>query len=93
MALRYANQSRATQLDGHYEIVSLTGTLSRNGSHLHASVSDSTGKTLGGHLMAGGEVYTTVELVIGVLPQLSFQREHDPESGYRELVVRQRSDP
>lgn len=91
VSLRFANQNETTQLEGKHEIVSLSGTLSRNGSHLHVSVSDSTGKTIGGHLTPGGEVFTTVELVIGVLPELMFQREHDPASGFRELVVRKQN--
>lgn len=88
VALRYADRPEATQVAGKQEIVSLSGTLSRLGSHLHMSVSDGQGQTRGGHLMAGCQVYTTVELVIGVLPGLRFERELDPQSGYRELVVR-----
>lgn len=33
--LRFANQPNGTQLNGHFEIVSLTGTLSTNRCHLH----------------------------------------------------------
>lgn len=51
--LRLANQENATVYRGHFEIVSLVGTLSINGSHLHLAVSDSTGRTLGGHLLDG----------------------------------------
>ena len=91
VAMRYANQPEAVLLDGKHEVVSLSGTLSRNGSHLHLSVADSQGKTVGGHLMPGGKVFTTLEIVVGVFPQLSFRREMDPESGYRELTVRGKS--
>ncbi len=91
-ALRFANQPEAVLLNGKYEVVSLSGTLSRNGSHLHMSIADGQGKTVGGHLMPGGEVFTTLEIVIGVLPQLNFVREMDQESGFRELVVRNRVD-
>lgn len=90
VALRLANQDGPTHYSGHFEIVSLVGTLSTNGSHVHLSVSDSTGRTLGGHLMAGCRVYTTAELVVGVLPDLVFTRENDPTFGYKELVVRKR---
>jgi hypothetical protein len=93
VALRFANQPRARVLDGKFEIVSLSGTLSRNRSHLHASVSDGQGRTTGGHLMPGGEVFTTVEITIGILPQLNFVRALDPESGYPELVIRKRDEP
>lgn len=85
--LRLANQSRPTVYQGHFEIVSLVGTLSVNGSHLHLSFADSTGRTLGGHLLDGNRIYTTAELVLGVLDDVDFRRETDPVSTYQELVV------
>jgi predicted DNA-binding protein with PD1-like motif len=85
--LRLANQEGPTEYKGHFEVVSLVGTLSMNGSHLHLAVSDSTGRTIGGHLLDGNLVYTTMELVIGVLEELDFRRETDPISTYQELVV------
>lgn len=86
--LRLANQEGPTVLRGHFEIVSLVGTLSAGGSHLHLAVSDSTGRTIGGHLLDGCRVYTTAEIVLGELPALEFGRETDPTFGYQELVVR-----
>ena len=86
--LRLANQENGTEYRGHFEIVSLVGTLSVNGSHLHLAVADSTGRTLGGHLLDGCRVYTTAEIVLGELPALEFRRETDPTFGYRELTVR-----
>nr|WP_293836205.1 PPC domain-containing DNA-binding protein [uncultured Arsenicibacter sp.] len=86
--LRLANQEKATHWQGHFEIVSLVGTLSANGSHLHLSVSDSTGRTIGGHLWEGCKIYTTAEIVIGVLTDVVFAREPDPTFGYKELVVK-----
>jgi predicted DNA-binding protein with PD1-like motif len=89
VTLRLANQEGPTHYHGHFEIVSLVGTLSATGgSHLHLSVSDSTGRTLGGHLLDGCRVYTTAELVLGELPALAFTRDIDPTFGYRELTVR-----
>ncbi|MBR7949399.1 DNA-binding protein [Microvirga sp. STR05] len=85
--LRLANQEGPSVYRGHFEIVSLVGTLSINGSHVHLSVSDSTGRTLGGHLLAGNIIYTTAELVLGVLDDVEFRRETDPTFGYRELTV------
>jgi predicted DNA-binding protein with PD1-like motif len=85
--LRLANQEGPTEYRGHLEIVSLVGTLSTNGSHLHLAVSDSTGRTMGGHLLDGCRVYTTAEIVLGELPGLDFRREVDPTFGYQELVV------
>jgi uncharacterized protein len=85
--LRLANQENPSVYGGHFEIVSLVGTLSTSGSHLHLAVSDSTGRTLGGHLLDGNLVYTTAELVLGVLDDVEFRREPDPTFGYRELTV------
>jgi predicted DNA-binding protein with PD1-like motif len=85
--LRLANQEGPTEYRGHFEIVSLVGTLSINGSHLHLSIADSTGHTLGGHLLDGCRVYTTAEIVLGELPALEFRRETDPAFGYKELTV------
>lgn len=90
VAMRLANQDGPSVWQGHFEIVSLVGTLSVNGSHLHLSVSDPTGKTLGGHLLEGCKIYTTAEVVIGIMPDMVFTREPDPAFGYRELVVRKR---
>ncbi|HEX8659719.1 MAG TPA: PPC domain-containing DNA-binding protein [Hymenobacter sp.] len=86
--LRLANQEVPSVYKGHFEIVSLVGTLSTNGSHLHLAVADSTGRTIGGHLLDGCRVYTTAEIVLGELPALEFTRETDPAFGYQELVVR-----
>ncbi len=85
--LRLANQEAGEKYEGHFEIVSLVGTLSTNGSHLHASIADSTGKTTGGHLLEGCTVYTTAEIVIGSLPDMVYRREPESASGYNELKV------
>jgi len=89
-AIRFADQNEATILTEKFEIVSLSGTLSKHSSHLHLAISDGTGKTLGGHLMEGCLIYTTAEIVIGVLPDLKFLREYDQASGYRELMIYRR---
>lgn len=91
--LRLANQEGPSVYKGHFEIVSLVGTLSTNGSHLHLAVSDSTGRTIGGHLLDGCRVYTTAEIVLGELPQLDFRRETDATFGYKELVVHPAAGP
>nr|WP_230688363.1 PPC domain-containing DNA-binding protein [Hymenobacter jeongseonensis] len=85
--LRLANQEGPSVYRGHFEIVSLVGTLSTNGSHLHLAVADSTGRTIGGHLLDGCVVYTTAEIVVGELPALEFRRETDSTFGYKELEV------
>ncbi|MEY2408319.1 MAG: uncharacterized protein QOF48_989 [Verrucomicrobiota bacterium] len=90
-ALRYANQSEATVLEGKFEITSLVGTISRNGSHLHAQLADGQGRSMGGHVLEGCRIYTTAEVVLGILTDVSFWREPDPVTGYRELVIRPRA--
>ena len=66
---------------------SLTGTLAQSASHLHISISDDAGKVIGGNLKEGSLIYTTAEIVIGVLPEVIFQRETDATYGFKELVV------
>lgn len=86
-AIRFADQKDITTLAGPFEIVSFSGTISADGSHLHISVADGTGRTIGGHLGAGSTVYTTAEIVIGDLSGSRFRREIDPGTTYKELVV------
>jgi len=85
--LRLAARPETTLYEDNFEIVSLTGTLCPDGSHLHISISDGRGVTLGGHLQNGNIVRTTAELVIGELEGVSFSRLPDPQTGYDELVV------
>ena len=86
--LRFANQPQPTRIDGPLEILSLSGTLSKHGAHLHLSVADGDGKMTGGHLKQGSAIYTTAEIVLGVYPDMVFDRELDETYGYKELVVR-----
>ena len=86
--IRFANQPEGSKGSGHFEIVSLTGTVSVNGSHIHISISDSTGKTIGGHLLNGNLVYTTAEIVIQESEELVFTREKDGSTPWEELRVK-----
>jgi predicted DNA-binding protein with PD1-like motif len=88
--IRFANQPDGTFKKGFFEIVSLTGTFDQDTSHIHISVSDGNGNTIGGHLMNNNLVYTTVELVVVELTDLEFTRETDPTYGYQELVIKKR---
>jgi predicted DNA-binding protein with PD1-like motif len=85
--LRLAGATEATAIHGELEIVSLSGTLSPDGAHLHITVADSSGTVIGGHLCAGSLVRTTAELVVGLLPEWRFRRELDPATGYAELRI------
>src|SRR6266508_4422610 len=62
--LRLANREYYSDYDGYFEIVSITGTVSIHGSHLHISVSDGDGRTMCGHLESGWKIYTTAEIVL-----------------------------
>ncbi|GCC49899.1 DUF296 domain-containing protein [Chryseotalea sanaruensis] len=86
--IRYANQGTPTLISGHFEILSLVGTLSINGTHLHITVADGEGNCKGGHLTKGSTIYTTAEIVLGVLPEIRYLRELDSTYGYKELVVK-----
>lgn len=88
--LRLANRSFYNEYEGHFEIVSMTGTVSVHGSHLHISISDGDGKTIGGHLVSGCKIYTTAEIVIAEFEDVVYKRElYENDSGYEELVVYQ----
>ena len=86
--LRYADAADATLLAGPLEIVSLSGSLSAAGAHLHVSVSDTAGRVFGGHLCHGSTVRTTAEVLLALLPRGMLTREHDALTGFSELVVR-----
>jgi len=85
--LRFAGRDEIIVLRSSLEILSLSGTLSPDGAHLHMAVADSRGAVIGGHLCAGSLVRTTAELVVGLLPGWSFRRQLDPASGYAELKI------
>ena len=88
--LRLANREHYSEYDGHFEIVSMTGTISVYGSHLHMSISDGNGKTIGGHLVPGCKIYTTAEMVLGIFEDVVYKREFAEDSGYEELDIKPR---
>lgn len=89
--LRLANREYYNHYEGHFEIVSLTGTVSTHGSHLHIAISDGEGRTTGGHLLSGCRVYTTAEIVLANFEDQVYQRQVlEDDSGYEELVVLQK---
>jgi len=87
--IRMAGADQPTELRGDLEILTLAGSLSPTASHLHMSVSDAQGRVAGGHVSPGCIVRTTAEILLALLPQHEFSREHDPQSGYPELVIRE----
>ena len=88
VTLDFANREYHSEFDGHFEIVSMTGIVSIHGSHLHISVSDGDGRTMGGHLVPGCKIYTTAEIVLAVFDDVVYKRElYENDSGYEELAV------
>ncbi|KAM4713686.1 bifunctional protein GlmU-like [Anableps anableps] len=85
------NTNEVLHLSGRFEIVSLVGTLNRD-AHVHISLSDPDGRTVGGHVLGDLEVFTTAEVVIGDAVDLQFSREMDRRTGFPELVVLARSE-
>jgi predicted DNA-binding protein with PD1-like motif len=88
--IRFANQPDGSKGEGHFEIVSLTGTVSVNGSHLHISVSDNTGKTTSGHLLDSNIVYTTAEIILQEDSDFLFTRERDGTTPWEELQIKKK---
>jgi predicted DNA-binding protein with PD1-like motif len=86
--IRFAGMNEATELQGDLEILTLAGSLSPDGMHLHMTVSDAQGRVTGGHVAPGCIVRTTAEILLVLLPEHHFSRVPDAESGWDELVVR-----
>ncbi|MDB5930789.1 MAG: hypothetical protein JWR60_2496 [Polaromonas sp.] len=85
--LRYAAEPQGSVLEEPLELITLSGTLSPDGLHLHASVADAQGRMRGGHLMPGCTVRTTAEIVLALLPDWTFSRSHDARTGFLELLA------
>ena len=88
--IRFASQQEGIRRSGHFEIVSLTGTVSVSGCHLHICISDNTGKTIGGHLLEGCKIYTTAEIVIGSTTAYEFKRRKDGTTEWEELQINEK---
>lgn len=86
-ALRLANKDDTTYYEDKFEILSLVGTLSPDGPHLHIALADGAGRCTGGHVQLGNLIYTTAEIVIGELTDVVFARPIDPETTYDELTI------
>jgi hypothetical protein len=83
--LRWAGAAEPVLLSGDLEILTLAGTISPDGSHLHLGVADAQGRVSGGHAAAGCLIRTTAEILLGLLPEWTFRRVPDARTGYAEL--------
>lgn len=86
--LRLANQKEHKSFNENFEIISLVGTLCRDGLHLHIGLANAKGQVIGGHVEEGCIVYTTAEIVLGESTNYIFSRVLDPETGFDELEIR-----
>lgn len=71
-----------------YEVVSLSGTISLDGPHFHIALSNENLVTIGGHLLDGTIVNTTMEIVLMKFNKYTLSRSFDEETGYDELEVK-----
>lgn len=87
LKIRLADGKEVLERTGRFEIVSITGTLSKDGVHIHISVSDEQGNTIGGHLKDGCIINTTAEICLLEIDTIKFERKFDVETGYKELII------
>ena len=74
-----------------FEVTGLSGTISADGPHLHIQLCDAKLRCIGGHLLAGNIVNTTMEIVILNLErEYELSREFDETTGYDELTVKEK---
>ena len=85
--LRFADQDEGLVLAGPQEVISLAGSVSGDGAHLHLVVADAEGHTLGGHLCHGSRVRTTMEILLLYPEGWQLGRERDAATGHLELTV------
>ncbi len=85
--LRLAGATETLQWLGDSEILTLSGSLSPDGAHLHAALSLPDGRVVGGHVVPGCRVRTTAEVLVLPLPGWRFRRVADPATGWAELDI------
>ena len=94
LRLANADRDRPNEIktyDQRFEIVSVVGTISTAGAHVHLGLADASGVGVGGHLISA-TVFTTAEIVLGEVPGLAFERRFDDATGFKELSVERRRD-
>jgi len=90
--LRFADAAEEVTVAGPVELIAISGSLSKDGAHVHVAVADAQGQVFAGHLCYGSVVRTTVELLLAPIPGFELSRALDTATGFKELVV-QPSDP
>ncbi|CAM3610727.1 PPC domain-containing DNA-binding protein [Erysipelothrix urinaevulpis] len=74
-------------MEGPFEIVSMEGTLSNQGMHLHTAVSDTNFKVYGGHLLVGSIIQSTAEIVLIELESHELRRSKGDLTDFKELHI------
>jgi hypothetical protein len=85
--IRLAGADQPQRLVGDMELVTLAGSVTVDGSHLHAALATDQGNMIGGHVAFGCIVRTTAEVLLALLPEWRLSRTPDAVTGYDELVV------
>lgn len=88
MCVRIADGKSIQEHHENMEVISLSGTLTKGHLHAHISAINGNMQVIGGHLMEGCIVNTTMEIVIqDFSDQYNNERKYDETTGYDELVV------
>ena len=86
--LRIADGKSVIEKTGPFELTSLSGTITQDSIHAHLSLYDDKMMSLGGHLMKGCLIHTTMEIALLDLgDEFESDRVFDPKTGYDELTV------
>lgn len=81
------NKKNIKTFKGGFEVVSIQGTLSKEGCHIHIAISNKQAHVFGGHLEKM-IVRITAEVTILEIPNRRFLRKLDEETGFKELSIK-----
>ncbi len=87
VSFRKGYERTTLTLEGGYEMISLSGTLSQGGMHVHMAVSDESFNVKGGHVKMGTIVRTTAEIIIIQLDNHELHRHKENLEGFKELHI------
>ena len=88
MCVRIADGKSTQEHHENMEVISLSGTLTKGHLHAHIAAINGNMQVIGGHLMEGCIVNTTMEIAIqDFSDQYNNERHYDEATGYDELVV------
>ena len=80
-------QSQPSVLEGDLEVITLNGTFSPDGVHLHLSLSDGACQVWGGHLEPGTVVQKGVDLLLGLPEPMASSQDSAEASERIEIAV------